>query len=457
MTSRYTTQHFRPRALLPALALAAVAALAACDDALTTEPVDAIPSERQITDSATARASLVGMYDALQELGYYGRTFLVMGDLSADNAEHIGTFQYLGQADRNQLQADNSAVASIWTAIYASVARANQIIAKVPAIEMNEADRDEIVGEAYFVRALGFHNLVKFWGDVPMPLAPITSADDAAKVTRTPKAEVYTQILADLASAESRITSPKQTRQASLGAVRAIRARVQLYQGNWQGALDAANAVLAMGYTLAPNYAELNTAEGTDTPEDIFRVTFTPQEYSEMGYWYLRGSGGRWEVGPEPELVSQFEAGDVRKNITATARNAFFFSRKWPTSIGGEDIHVIRLGEVILIKAEALARLGGAANLQAAVAEYNKIRVRARLAPHVYGTNVTTQAEVLAAIDKERRLELALEGDRFPDLVRTGRAAAVLGLDAEHQYQLLYPIPASERLVAPGLGQNDGY
>src|SRR4051812_11769510 len=152
MTSRYTTRHARPRALLPVLALAAVAALSACDRVLNTEPVDAIPSERQITDSTTARASLVGAYDALQELGYYGRTFLVMGDLSADNAEHIGTFQYLGQADRNQLQADNTAVNSIWTAIYASIARANAIIAKVPALEMNEQDRDEIVGEAYFIR-----------------------------------------------------------------------------------------------------------------------------------------------------------------------------------------------------------------------------------------------------------------------------------------------------------------
>jgi hypothetical protein len=129
---------------------------------------------------------------------------------------------------------------------------------------------------------------------------------------------------------------------------------------------------------------------------------------------------------------------------------------KSPTTIGGEDIHVIRFAEVILIRAEAYARLNGAGQLGLAVAEYNKIRVRAKLAPHVLGIDVTTQTDVLNAIDKERRLELALEGDRWPDLNRTGRAAAVMGLTPGQTFQLLYPIPQRERVVAPALTQNPG-
>ena len=443
----------KPRLLLTALALAAAVG---CDHALTTTPVDRIPSENEVVDAGTARAALTGAYDALQSLSYYGRQFLVLGDLSSDNVRHRGTFQYLGDIDRNQIQSDNTAVTSVWGAIYDALARANTVIDRVQNVtSLTTTEKNQILGEAYFLRALHLHNLTKFWGDVPMPLTPVTSADAAALVVRAPKAQIYTQILADLAKAETMITNAKQTKQASLGAVRSLRARVMLYQGNYQGALDATTAVLAMGYALEPTFANLNTADGTATAEDIFRVAFTPQEYNEMGYYYLRA--GRREVAPTPGLNAAFEAGDVRKAATVAPSSSEFQGVKWPTTIGGEDIHVIRFAEVILIRAEAYARLNGAGQLALAVAEYNKIRVRAKLAPHVLGVDVTTQTDVLNAIDKERRLELALEGDRWPDLNRTGRAAAVMGLAPDRTFQLLYPIPAREVVVAPGLTQNPGY
>jgi hypothetical protein len=114
-------------------------------------------------------------------------------------------------------------------------------------------------------------------------------------------------------------------------------------------------------------------------------------------------------------------------------------------------VHVIRLAEVILIRAEALARQD---RLEEAVDAYNEVRVRAGLDPHVFGVDVSTQADVLAAIWQERRVELAFEGDRFSDLVRTGRAVDVLGIPA---FRTRWPIPQSERDVAPNLTQNEGY
>jgi tetratricopeptide (TPR) repeat protein len=435
---------------MPAVLLVAAAG---CDSALTTDPVDRVPAENAIVDAATARAALVGAYDALQALSYYGRTFEVLGDLSADNAEHVGTFQYLGQVDRNQLQADNTAVTNVWIAIYDAVARVNLILQKVPDVPgLTAAQKNQILGEAHFLRALHYHNLVKFWGDVPMPLEPLDSPAEASQLTRTAKAQVYTQILADLTQAEQLMTTAKQARQASLGAVRALRARVLLYNENYQGALDAANAVQAMGYSLAPLFENLFTGEGTDTPEDVFRVSFTATEYNEMGYYYL--FDGRWEVAPTANLYAAFTATDKRRPLTASKDGSDYEGTKFPTTIGAEDLHVIRFAEVLLIKAEALARLG---RLAEAVTEYNKIRVRAGLAPHALGTNVTTQTDVLNAIWNERRLELALEGDRFPDLVRTGRALTVLGLPANRAFQLLYPIPSRELIVSSGLTQNPGY
>jgi hypothetical protein len=448
----FTRRHetMRLRFLMPAALLAAAAG---CDHALTTEPVDRVPAEQAIVDAPTARAALIGAYDALQSLNYYGRDVFVLSDLSADNAEHVGTFQYLGQVDRNQLQADNTAVTNMWVAIYDAIARVNLILQKVPNVTgLTDKEKNQILGEARFLRALHYSNLVKFWGDIPMPLEPLDSPAEAAALTRTPKDQVYPQILVDLTEAERLMTTAKQARQASLGAVRALRARVMLYVGNYQNALDAANAVQAMGYSLAPQFENLFTDEGTDTPEDIFRVSFTATEFNEVGYYYL--FDGRWEVAPTANLYAAYSAGDRRRDITLGKDGSDYEGRKYPTTIGAEDVHVIRFAEVLLIKAEALARLN---RLPEAVVEYNKVRVRAGLAPHVLGTDVTTQVDVLNAIWNERRVELALEGDRWPDLIRTGRAMTVLGLPSNRAFQLLYPIPSRELIVSPGLTQNPGY
>ena len=161
-----------------------------------------------------------------------------------------------------------------------------------------------------------------------------------------------------------------------------------------------------------------------------------------------------WEVAPTADLYSAYSASDRRRDITLGKDGGDYEGLKIPTTIGAEDLHVIRYGEVVLTKAEALARLN---RLPEAVAEYNKIRVRAGLTPHVLGTDVTSQTDVLNAIWNERRLELALEGDRWPDLVRTGRAMSVLELPANRAFQLLYPIPSRELIVSPGLTQNPGY
>lgn len=440
----------RLRLLLPALILGLAAG---CDSVLQTEPGDQRPSESAIVDGPTAHSALIGAYDALQDLSYYGNDFVVLGDLSADNAEWVGTYQFLGEVDRNQIRPDNSAIEGVWEAIYTAIARDNAIIQKVPDIEgVDDTERNEILGEAYFLRALNYHDLVKFWGDVPMPLQPAASPEEAATYTRTPTAQVYQQILSDLDQAGSLITDESQTHQASLGAVRALRARVDLYKGDWQNAVDNADSVENMGYTLASDYSALFTPEGDDTPEDIFRISFTAVDYNEVGYYYLRD--GRNEVDPTEDLYDAYEEGDARRDWSVQKGDDYFEGTKFPTTVGAEDLHVIRLGEVVLIKAEALAQLD---RLEDAVDEYNKLRVRAGLEPHVFGTDVSTKDEVLAAIAHERRVELAMEGDRWPDLVRTGQAVSVLGIPPDRAYQTLYPIPAREITVAPGLTQNPGY
>jgi starch-binding outer membrane protein, SusD/RagB family len=383
----------------------------------------------------------------------------------SDNARHSGTFDNYALADDYQLRANNQSVEGIWDGSFDVINRANELLDKVPNItDLEAGERDEILGEAYFLRALQYHNVVKLWGGAPLRLAPVASAAEANTIQRSSVAETYTQILDDLAQAAQLITADEsQTRQASLGAVYALEARVRLYQQDWAGAEAAAATVEGMDYDLAPAFSDLFDPTGNNTPEDIFRVTFTPTQSQSVSFYYLpKALGGRYEVAPTTGttgIIAAFDpasGGNIAAYNPSDARGKWSISRsgtrtyaaKFRNPSGDEDIHVIRLGEVVLIRAEALARLN---RLPEAVAEYNRLRVRAGLAPDP--TVGLTQAGVLAAIARERRLELAFEGDRWPDLVRTGQAVAV-GVPPE---QTLLPIPQSEIDVAPSLTQNPGY
>jgi hypothetical protein len=452
-------RHLRALALLPLLGAAA------CDRVLETEPATALPQSQMIVDAPTAQAALNGAYDALQSANYYGRDMLLLGDLSADNAVWTGTFQFLGDIASNRVVADNPRVYDMWTAIYLQIDRDNVLIQRVPTVAgVPDSTKNRILGEAHFLRALGFHNLVKFWGAVPTPLTPVAGPADAQAYTRTAVPEVYAQILSDLDRAQQLIPATStNTRYATLTAVRALRARVLLYRASlpganaaadYQAALDAANAVLAGRDTLTVAYPDLFSATGTNTAEDIFRVSFTTGEPNGIGFYYLQA--GRGEVSPSTNVNDAYPAGDARKAWsirTTTSTTRPLNGNKYSTVAGTEHVHVIRLAEVVLIKAEALARLN---RLPEAVAQVNKVRVRAGLRALAFGTDVTTQAQALDAIDRERRLELAFEGDRWPDLVRQGRAVAVKGL-TDRPGQALLPIPLREIRTTPGLTQNPGY
>jgi starch-binding outer membrane protein, SusD/RagB family len=439
--------------------------LGACNGVLDAPPTTNVPAATAIVDAPGARAALAGAYSGLQSANLYGEVLGDWVDLLSDNLRHTGTFDDYAQADKHQLRADNGQVQSTWDAAYDDINRANELLAKVPAIsDLTDEEKNEILGEAYFIRALNYHNLVRLWGGVPLRLAPVTSAAEANEISRASVTDSYAQILADLAQAEKLMTAgPDQTRQASLGAAYALEARVKLYQQDWAGAEAAAATVESMGYELAANFKDLFDASGSDTPEDIFRINFTPTDAQSLSFFYLpKALGGRWEVAPTTGpagIIAAFDpasGGDISKYNPTDARGIWSISlagsRTWASKYrnpsGDEDIHVIRFAEVILIRAEALAHLN---RLPEAVDEYNRLRVRAGVAPDP--TTGLTQQGVLAAIARERRLELAFEGDRWPDMVRTGEAAA----QGVPPTQLLLPIPQSELDVDTHLAQNPGY
>ena len=436
----------RLRHLIPLL----VVATAACDDLLDVQPVDETPDTEAIHDAASAQAALVGAYSTLASGSLYGGDLLIFGDLLADNAVHTGTLHSYAEGDLLDLTADNGVVSGLWDALYDGIHRVNVVLRDVPDISMAAGARARIMSEAHFLRALYYHNLVRLFGDVPLVTTPFTGVDEASAVSRDPAADVYAQILADLDAAEAGVPTSGPAIRATLGAVEALRSRVLLDLGDWAGAEAAAEAVQGMGYALVDDFGDLFEAEGAPTSEDIFRAVFTPSDYNIIGYYYISADcgGGRGEVALDPDLAAAFEAGDERADWTVLAVDEDLCGAKYPTTIGAEDVHVIRYAEVLLNLAEALAmqdRLGEAVDV------YNEVRVRAGLDEHVLGVDVTTQQDVLDAIWQERRVELAQEGDRWFELVRTDRADDVLGAQP---CNLLLPIPQEELDVAPNLEPN---
>jgi hypothetical protein len=452
------------------LLLLSAAGLGACSSVLDVPPTSSVPADVAIVDAVGARAALAGAYSALTSNGLYGHTIVDWTEILSDNLQHTGTFDDYADADLNQLRADNNSVESIWNAAYNAINRDNEILQKVPNVtDLSAEEQNEILGEAYLLRALEYHDLVRLWGGattgVPLRLEPVTSAAEAGTIARSTVAEVYAQILADLSQAKQLITAGRsQTRQGSLGAAYALESRVRLYQQDWAGAEAAAATVEGMGYTLAPNFRDLFDATGNNTTEDIFRLTFTPTQSNSVGFYYLpKPLGGRYEDAPTTDIIAAFDPaslGNIANYNPTDARGVWSIARavnrtyaaKFRNSAGDEDLHVIRLGEVILIRAEALARLN---RLPEAVAEYNRLRLRAGVAADP--TTGLTLAGVLGAIARERRLELAFEGDRWPDMVRTGQVLAFFAPNAISVDQAILPIPQAELDVAPNVSQNPGY
>src|SRR5918999_468290 len=154
--------------LLPAALLTLASG---CDTTLNVQPTEEVSDENAIVDAVSARSALAGAYDALQEDYYYAEPIITMNELSADNADHSGTFTSYVEADDNLLTAANDHAENYWEDLYMGINRANVLIQKVPDVPgLTQEEKDQIVGEALFLRALHYHNLVKTYGGVPIRL-----------------------------------------------------------------------------------------------------------------------------------------------------------------------------------------------------------------------------------------------------------------------------------------------
>ena len=429
-----------------------------CSDFLNPQPRNSLSPDQVFSDAAGASAALIGTYGALTSANYQGVTYLAFADLAADNLAHIGSFPTWAQVKNRSVLPDNADITNMWARLYEVVNRANNVTFYAPSVaNITDTQKTQVIAEAQFLRAVAYFDLTRFWGDIPLVLTPTTGPGPDLNVARSAQSAVYDQIAMDLTAAES-VLPEANTGRATKWAATALKARLALYRENWQDAANFADQVIASNkFQMLPSYRAIFDTE--NSAESIWSIQFeaTGNRSFEAFYMVPGTLGGRGEVTPvSTTLPDAYEAGDKRK--PATISDGTFVSAtgaKYPVGVqvkytspaGDDNVHYLRYAEVLLIGAEAKAHLG---KTDDALALLNRIRTRAGLP-----ASTATGTALLDAIAKDRRLELALEGHRWFDLKRTGKAQSVLNITDPNK--LLFPVPLRELQNNPNMTQNPGY
>lgn len=442
------------------LPLLAGTMLLSCNKFLDVAPQDAIADENSavIVDKTSAETAVRGMYRALSADGYYGTTFQTIGYLSGDNIVWTGSQSIIQQFISHNVRADNANVATAWSAIYATINRANHIIAKVPVLTdplLTSALKDQFTGEAYFVRALGYFDLARTWGGVQITLEPTVTAGDKYGIRRSTLQQTYAQVLSDLVAADSLLPETTNRYRATRKTVWGLRARYHLYQRQWADAEAYATRVIAdsANYRLLKPYSSFFANGVVATAESVLELSYsTTYPNTHRNSWQPPANNGTRQWAPNDAflaLVNDPAIGGGRSALVAkTSAGLWYGNLYYRPNPATDPSYIIRIAEQYLIRAEARAQQN---NLTGALNDLNAVRSRAGIAP----SEAATQGDILLTIENERRLEFAFEPHRWFDLVRTGRAAAVLGVTNADRY--LLPIPASEVLNDGSLEQNHGY
>jgi len=476
--------------------------LIGCKDILETQPPDSINSANFFATEDDAIAAINGAYQPLQWPKLYNMRMWTT-DIIAGNSV-VGAGGGTDGIETKELaefvaSSSNPGVLDLWRGPWPGILRANLVLANVPAMTLDDALKNRVLGEAHFLRALYYFNLVRFFGGVPKITAPQQPGDDI-RPTRAPASDIYNDIIIpDLDSAMTLLPpresyGPEDAGRASKGSATGLLAEVYLTLGQWQQVVDLADQVEALGYTLNPNYEWNFDPAHENSPESLFEVQYSGKTsfdfWSDQNQsaWHSAFMGPRnsglvaggygWNQ-PTQEFVDSYEPGDLRKDVTilyeggpdfdgqpykASYSTTGYNVRKFlvPKSVAGTfdddplNFPVLRFAEVLLMKAEALNELGRTAEAEAPL---NQVRRRAGL-PDITGLS---QADFRNAVLHERRMELAFEGKRWFDLVRVN--GGQYGLDFLHSIgkvnananRLLFPIPQSEIDANPNLTQNPGY
>jgi len=451
-----------------------------CSNFLNTDLKGEYTSENYYTSPEAATMAVTAVYNSL-----YGNTLWIFGDVASDDAVKGGNSG--DQADINAIDdfsasSDNGFLSAFWKSSYETIARANNCITYIAPMSINVTLRDRLVGEAKFLRAYTYFNLVNIFGKVPLKLLPqLTYASIHVGLSET--SAIYTQISTDLTEAIPVLPASYVTEagRVTKGAAYALLAKAALYQNDYATCLSNIQLLEDLHqYDLLTNYSNLFKAGAEDSVEFIFGIRYVNNATSSIGnnlnVWFAPATppeSGYFFNAPTQSYVDAFA--DTTVNGTVDPRldasigrdgqpwfNNMTFSALWSPATGylvkKYDVdtlpgvtkdqstmpyNAIRYADILLMKAEALNEQAGTDAIANATIAVNRVRSRAHLVP----TSANTQTTLRTVIRNERRKELGFEFHRFFDLMRWGQATAETALGSNFTWtapRFYFPIPQSE-------------
>lgn len=480
-----------------------------CQKFLDIKPQSELTTGNAYNSAADLENALTGAYRAFY-YEYYQWLNVLLGDMRADNSYIGGSGDPpLAEYDNVNVSVANSSNFNNWSQLYIGVGRCNVILDKIKTVDDDALDannlREHIIGQASFLRAFHYFQLVKTWGGVPIELNSNSADPGTTNLPRSTETEVYNQIVKDLEVAIANLpdsygSDKLNAEKATKGAANALMAKIwaQRSDRDYTKVIQYCNAVISSprGYALMPNYADLFDGNNYGNSESILEIAFQGGNWdvSNWGVELFLGLEDGWQkyCVPSKDLVAAYDnEGDmIRKdaNIIFVANTGwtddnwnpcndnsvavpFNYKQKHPDGWNsGDRPYLMRLGDIILLKAEAQNETG---DMGGALVTLNQIRNRVSL-PDVAATS---KEDLRMKILHERRLELAFEAQRWDDLVRLGLATEVMNNLQEvkyscedgvisapipinynvEDYKWLCPIPQLERDANPNLTQNPGY
>jgi hypothetical protein len=479
---------------LTAIAIALFALLCtSCEDDLIVEPNDALNEIDFLNNPNNAITLVNGVYNKQLEYEMYSFSWIGITSITSDDADKGSSLSDTG-ADKHKMDnltfdATDISFREIWQGRYDGIGRANNALFYLEQLQIPDDLKKRLIAETKFLRALFYFDLVRCFGGVPVVTVQIDINDseliDQVVNTRKTREETYSQIEIDLLAAIQDLPlkgqyGPNDLGRASQGAAQALLAKVYLYQNKMPEAFEMSGTVIGSGqYGLLANYEDVWREVGENTVESIYEIQGSPGN-SVRAYSYVQAPRGTPDLGwgfntPSLSLTNSYEPNDTRKAATILFSNmnlwdGFPSSPGWSNprynyksyhssiqeswngdrEVPGKNIRILKYSDILLIRAEAALSIG---NTSEALEKLNMLRVRAGLEEL---TGITMD-EVL----KERRLEMAMEHERWFDLVRTGKALSAMTANGKtyvpgkHE---VFPIPQNEIILSGGLlMQNAGY
>ncbi|MCE7055007.1 RagB/SusD family nutrient uptake outer membrane protein [Algoriphagus sp. AGSA1] len=434
------------------------------EDLLDKDPVSSFSAQGFYKTSNDAQSGVYGVYDAAQST--FSLNFSMWGEGRADavNTNQSGDPFLLQENNLNPTL--NSAR---WDNLYETISRANYAIKYIPPVfEEGEEFGLQLLGQARALRALSYFYAVRVWGDVPLILEPYESVEQDLFNTRTDVEIVLDQIEQDLLfAAENCRASFGGERDRNLitqGGANALLVQLYMWRGDYTSAIAAAEKVLDNSlYSLVSISEWSNIFTQGYSRESIFEIGYNEVQTNSMRVLYALGSDSNFF--PSESFRNSFEDNDQRQALIYDVTSAqprkiwkFFgegFNDESPAP-SSNNIVMLRLADIILLKAEAHNQLG---EVEEALTLLNRIRTRAGLENLNISSAEALYGDLESAILHERFIELSYEGHRWFDLVRTGKAMEVMGPinGLSEEANLVWPVHQDAINRNPNLVQNEFY